>query len=171
MAVEIDNYPDYTDGSIAVLGKLFLCYLNYGPEATATSPKWLLLGGSRNNPLTIESDSIDASSKSSSGYGEHLPGTASWSSDTEVVLRAGDQAFEVLEHWKLNQDVQTEKPALNFAFVNTQTKEYYTGWGTITSLELDTSYDDVVTATWTIEGTGPITKKTGWTDPGAGVGG
>lgn len=167
MAVIQDNYPDYTESSVAVLGKLFLCYVNYGEGASATSPKWVLLGGSRNNPLTIESDSIDCSSKSSTSFGEHLPGMTSWSSDAEMVLRTDDLGFQVLENWKLNQDLQIAKPALNFAFVNTATKDYYTGWATITSLELDTSYDDVVTATISLEGSGAIVRKSNWTNVSA----
>lgn len=159
MAVNLENYPSYSSHSSAIPGKLFLLYVNYGEGATETSPKWVLLGGLRDNPITIESDSIDASNKSSGGWGESLSGVNSWSSSCELVIKQDDTGYDVLESWKFNQDFQSAKPALNFMFYNVQTKTAYRSWGIINSLEIAASYDDVMTASIDIAGVAPITKE------------
>lgn len=158
MAVQIANYPLYQSGSSAVPGKLFLLYVNYGENASETSPTWVLLGGLRDNPITIESDEIDASNKSSNGWGESLPGINTWSSSCELVIKQGDLGYDVLESWKFNQEFQAAKPALNFLFYNLQTSTAYVSWGIISSLEIAASYDDVMTATIDINGVAPIEK-------------
>lgn len=159
MAVKLENYPSYDSRSSAIPGKLFLLYVNYGEGATESSPKWVLLGGLRDNPITVESDAIDASNKSSDGWGESLAGVNSWSSSCELVIKQGDTGYDVLETWKFNQEYQASKPALNFLFYNVQTKTAYKSWGIINSLEIAASYDDVMTASIDITGVAAITKE------------
>lgn len=159
MTVQLENYPNYQSGSSAIPGKLFLLYVNYGEGATESNPVWVLLGGLRDNPITIDSDTIDASNKSSGGWGESLAGINSWSSSCELVIKQNDVGYDVLESWKFNQDFQAAKPALNFLFYNVQTKTAYKSWGVISSLEISASHDDVMTASIDITGVAPITKE------------
>ena len=60
--------------------------LNYGEGATVENPKWGLVGGQRNSPLSMSGDEIDGSDKASGGWGESLQGTKSWSIEQEGVL-------------------------------------------------------------------------------------
>lgn len=150
MSYTAENYPAFT-GSSAIAGKKFLLYV-------ADSEKWNLIGGLRDNGLEISADSIDASSKDAGGWGESIPGTRSWSSSPTMVVKTNNTGDEFIENWVLSEDIQNAKPALHFAFVNSQTKEYYHGWGTVSSYSMEASYDDVMTKTISIGGVGPITK-------------
>ena len=60
----------------------------------------------------------------------------------------------------LDEELQNQKPALRFAFVNTADKNYYDGWGVVTSYSIEASYDDVMTKSMEINGVGPVVKKT-----------
>ena len=63
-------------------GKYVLVYLNFGESATEASPKWAMIGGQKSGDLDLSADSIDASDKTSGGWGEKYPGlldfSASW---------------------------------------------------------------------------------------------
>ena len=151
MAYTAENYPQYT-GSSAIAGKKFLLYVAY-------ENKWNLIGGLRDTGLEISADAIDASSKDNGGWGESIPGTRSWSSSPTVVVKTNNAGDAIIEAWVLDENLQNERPALQFAFVNSQTKEYYTGWGTVSSYSYEASYDDVMTKSMEIGGVGPLAKK------------
>lgn len=152
MAYTAENYPAYT-GSAAVAGKKFLLYVAYGD-------KWNLIGGLRDTSLEISADSIDASSKDNGGWGEAVPGQRSWTGSPSVVVKPVNEGDAIIEAWVLDEELQTAKPALRFAFVNVADKSYYDGWGVVTSYSIEASYDDVMTKSMEINGVGPITKKT-----------
>lgn len=152
MTYESTNYPEFK-GSSAIAGKKFLLYVAY-------SQKWNLVGGLRDNGLDVSAESIDASSKDNGGWGESIPGTRSWTSSPSLVVKTNNEGDNIIEAWVLSEDLQNERPALQFAFVNSQTKEYYTGWGTVSSYSYEASYDDVMIKSMEIGGVGPIEKKT-----------
>lgn len=159
-----ENFPDYT-GSSAISGKLWLMYYNYGASASASAPVWNKLGATKDTPLSISADTIDATTKDDDGWGSKIPGTKSWSSSINLVAKKDDQSFNVLEEWMMNDELQSVKPAINVAFVNTATKKYYVGWCTITSMNLTASYSDVATWAFELQGVGPIERKDNWTNP------
>lgn len=53
-------------------GKYVLVYLNFGESATEASPKWAMIGGQKSGDLDLSADSIDASDKTSGGWGENI---------------------------------------------------------------------------------------------------
>lgn len=151
MAYEASKYPA-SDKSTAVAGKKFLLYVAY-------DSKWNLVGGLRDNGLNISQESIDASCKDSDGWGESIAGTRSWESGTEIVVKTENEGDAIIEEWVLSEALQEEVPALKFAFVNVIDKTYYSGFGVVNSYELSASYDDVMTKSISITGTGKIEKK------------
>lgn len=158
------NYPD-RDQSQAIAGKLWLMYYNYGDGATEENPIWNKLGATRDTPISISADSIDATTKDEDGWGASIQGTKSWSSSLELVCKSDDQSFYVLREWMFSDDLQSRKPALQIALVNKATKEYYVGWCVITSMSLSASYSDVSTWSFELQGVGPLTVKDNWVDP------
>lgn len=155
MTYTAENYPAYP-GSAVVAGKKFLLYVAY-------QNKWNLIGGLRDTGLEISAESIDASNKDNDGWGESIPGQRSWSSSPSLVVKTTNEGDGIIENWMLNEKLQTEKPALHFAFVNTADKSYYDGWGVVTSYSIEASYDDVMTKSMEINGCGPIQKKEAFT--------
>ena len=80
------------------LVKACCCFLNYGEGATVENPKWGLVGGQRNSPLSMSGDEIDGSDKASGGWGESLQGTKSWSIEQEGVYKVNNEnagCFEI----------------------------------------------------------------------------
>lgn len=152
MSYTAEKYPAH-DGSTAIAGKKFLLYVAY-------DSKWNLIGGLRDTTLEISADSIDASSKDNGGWGESLPGQRSWTASPSVVVKASNEGNDIVEAWVLDEELQNQKPALRFAFVNTADKSYYDGWGVVTSYSIEASYDDVMTKSMEINGVGPVVKKT-----------
>lgn len=151
MAYTAENYPAFA-GSAAVAGKKFLLYVAY-------SDKWNLIGGLRDTSLEISADSIDASSKDNGGWGESLPGPRSWTASPSIVVKNTNEGDGIIENWMLDEELQAQKPALRFAFVNTADKSFYDGWGVVTSYSIEAPHDDVVTKSIEITGSGPITKR------------
>ncbi len=150
MAYTAEQYPEYK-GSSAIAGKRFLLYVAY-------DSKWNLIGGLRDTSLEISADSIDASSKDNGGWGESIPGPRNWTCSPSVVVKSNNEGDAIIENWMLKEELQTKRPALRFALVNTADKSYYDGWGVVTSYSLEASYDDVSTKSVEINGVGPITK-------------
>ena len=152
MAYTAEKYPTPTI-STAIAGKKFLLYVAY-------DNKWNLVGGLRDNGLSISQEQIDASSKDNDGWGESITGARNWESSTEIVVKTSNEGDAVIENWVLDDTLQDTVPALRFAFVNIIDKSYYHGFGVVTSYELSASYDDVMTKSISINGSSKITKAT-----------
>lgn len=150
MSYTAQQYPEFAISS-AIAGKKFLLYI-------AFDQKWLLVGGLRDTGLSMSADSLDASSKDNGGWGESIPGMRSWSSSPTMVVKTNNPGDEVIENWVLDEDLQNQRPALLFAFVNSQTKDYYYGFGSVTTYDFEAAHDDVMTKSIEIAGKGPITK-------------
>lgn len=162
MAYTSANYPSF-DTPAAIAGKKFILYVANVPEGVG-DPKWEMIGGLRDTGIQISADAIDASNKGSDGWGESIPGVRSWTASPTLVVKTGNKGDELIEAWVFDEDIQNERPALRFAFVNTQTKEYYDSWGTVSSYSIDASYTDVMTKSIEINGVCALTKLTNF-DP------
>ena len=102
LAINPDYYPQNTNASQSMAGKNLLLYVAYGEGATVESPIWNLVGGQRNSPLSMSADEIDASDKSSGGWGETLQGTKTWSIEQECVYKVNDNGFDIMRYAFLN---------------------------------------------------------------------
>lgn len=61
--IKAANFPMQPNKSQTLAGKSLLLFLNYGEGATVENPKWGLVGGQRNSPLSMSGDEIDGSDK------------------------------------------------------------------------------------------------------------
>lgn len=151
MAYEYDitKYPEYPS-SAAIAGKQFVLWLAYGGE-------FVKLGGCRSNGLSISSDAISADSKDSGGWGESVPSTRSWSSSLELVLKSNNETLDAIQQWVFSDDLQAQRPALHFVFVDQVQNRWYSAWAIISNYEISADHDDVCIISAEINGVGPIT--------------
>jgi len=116
-------------------GKYVLIYLNFGEGATETTPKWAMIGGQKSGDLDLSADSIDASDKTSGGWGEKYPGIKSSELSVEGNIVGGDEAYQAL------------RDAFNAG-------EPVDIWYSITELSDETPHDDIATFSLKLEGIG-----------------
>lgn len=136
--------------STATAGKSYLIYVNTG--ATEAAPTWTLVGGQRSGSLSRTADEIDASHKTSGGWGSKLAGLRSWELSLDSVYLAGDAGAKFLE----DAFLAGAQVHIKFEYPD---KSFVTGWGSITELSLETAHDDVATISGTISGDGPLSAR------------
>lgn len=144
--MELNNLPENPNKSVAEAGKDTLLYVDKG---TNGAPDWLLIGGQRNTPLSRKANTLDASHKTSGGWGSTLPGLKNWSIDYSGLQIMSDEGLQIIEHCFLN-DKQLH---VKIAYKN---GTYRTGWAFITQYDDDNAHDAIGTVKVTISGNGPI---------------
>lgn len=111
-----------------------------------------VLAGQRSATINRSADSIDASSKDTEGnWKQSLQGMKEWSIDCDGVLVESDAALSVLEEKFLNSENVD-------VVVIMQSGTKYKGSAAITDFPIDLPYDDVVTYSISLQGSGPLTK-------------
>lgn len=110
-----------------------------------------VLAGQRSASLSRSADSIDATSKDTEGgWKESLAGFKEWSIDCDGAFVESDEAYAILEDCYINSenvDVYIEMPS--------GTK--YAGNTTITDFPIEFPYDDLVTYSLSLQGSGALT--------------
>lgn len=113
------------------------------------------LAGQKNASLKRSADTIDTTSKDSAGYWkENLAGWKEWSIDCDGAFIESDTAYQTLENSFVNGD------AVN-VYIELPSGIQYSGSAVITDAGLDLPYDDLVTYSFTFQGTGALDKVTG----------
>lgn len=141
--------PKRTSTNPVTAGKDILVYLATGGEEA--NPTWTLLGGQRSADLTQSADEIDASTKTSGGWGSHIQGLKTWSLDCEFVFMKDDPGFKALsEAFREGVEVLIK--------IEYADKSYQQGWGFITDLSPSAPHDDVATVSCTLSGNGEISE-------------
>lgn len=114
-----------------------------------------LLAGQRNATLSRSAETVDATSKDTAGFWkESLAGFKEWSIDCDGAFVESDAAYGLLETAFLNSknvNVYIELPS--------GTK--YKGNSTITDFSLEFPYDDLVTYSISLQGSGALTVTAG----------
>lgn len=114
-----------------------------------------LLAGQRNATLNRSAESIDATSKDTAGFWkESVAGFKEWSIEADGAFVESDVAYGLLETAFLNSEnvnVYLELPS--------GTK--YKGNATITDFSLEAPYDDLVTYSLSLQGSGALTVTAG----------
>lgn len=110
-----------------------------------------VIGGQRGATLNREVDTIDATHKQVVGWTYSLPGTGSWSIDTDGVLLNDDASLQDLE------DAFENKETITVQWVN-PTGQSYKGKAFITSYPVEAPMDDVMTYSLSLEGQGKYEK-------------
>ncbi|KZZ86230.1 phage major tail protein, TP901-1 family [Bacillus sp. SJS] len=113
-----------------------------------------VLAGQRNASLSRSAETIDATSKDTEGFWkESLQGFKEFSIDADGAFIESDEAYSILETAYVNSenvDVYLELPS--------GTK--YEGNCTITDFSLDFPYDDLVTYSLSLRGSGALVVTT-----------
>lgn len=136
-----------SDVSDKLLGKGVLAYLNFGESATESSPVWALFGAQRSGNLSRTADEIDASNKSSGGWGETLPGVKNSELTIDCVMLAGDEIYNALcDAYENDEAVDV----CRYKSDGTADRNWYS----ITDLSDETPHDDLVTFSVTLKGKG-----------------
>ncbi len=112
-----------------------------------------VIGGQRSTTINRSAESIDATSKDTEGYWkESLAGFKEWSIDTDIVLVDSDEAVSILEEAFLNSE------NVDVILKSTVTGAGFRGNASITDLSMEYPYDDVVTASLSLQGNGALEK-------------
>lgn len=113
-----------------------------------------LLGGQRNATLSRSSETIDSTSKDSDGnWTESLPGFKSWSVDTDGAFIESDEAYKIIEQRFLDgEDV--------VVYIEMPSKNKYVGNCVITDASLEAPYDDLVSYSLSLQGSGALRTTT-----------
>lgn len=130
-----------------LLGKEVLVYLNYGEGATEAKPVWTQVGGQTTADYDMSADSIDATNKTSDGWGETYAGNKSTELNLEGIVCKSDEAYEQLQAafmageavdiCRFRGDGRAER-----------------NWYSITELSDETPHDDTSTFKMTLNGLG-----------------
>lgn len=109
-----------------------------------------ILAGQRNATLNRSAESIDATSKDTAGFWkESLQGFKEWSIDCDGAFVEGDEAYVKLENAFLNSENVT-------IWIQLPSGIKYGGTATITDFSLEFPYDDLVTYSLSLMGSGAL---------------
>lgn len=147
-ADEIKKLPSNPDTSIAEAGKDTLLYVADGTD-TDGKETYVLVGGQRNAPLKRQADTLDASHKTSGGWGASLAGKKSWSISYSGLQVLNDKGLEILDYAYTNSKQIKVK-------IMYRDKTYRTGWASVTEFDDDNAHDAVATVSVTLSGVGAI---------------
>lgn len=137
-----------------LLGKDVLVYINYGDGATEAAPVWTLVGGQTTADFDMKADSIDATNKSSGGWGEQYAGIKSTELSLEGILCQSDDGYAAMK------DAFVKGEAVDICrFASDGTAER--NWYSITEISDSTPHDDTATFTVTLDGIGAPQFYTG----------
>ena len=109
------------------------------------------LAGQRGANLNRSTETLDVSNKVTEGWKEYITGSKEWSIECDGILMADDTAFAKLEQFFLEGSEVDVKIGDN------------TGWGyegkaIITDFPIEAPYDDALSYTLTLQGTGALNK-------------
>ena len=122
----------------------FLISVNTG---TSALPAYKILGGQRSATFKRQADEIDASSKTSEGWKDTIPGLRSWGIDADALVLEGDEAYAKLDECYMNRTPVDIK-------YTRKDGSFWTGKATITDLSESSPHNDVATYTLTLSGIG-----------------
>lgn len=134
----------------------FLIAIDTSLTATAT---WTVLGGQRGATFKMQADEIDASSKTSSGWKDTIPGLRSWGIEADALVLTDDAGSDSDEAYDKLEDCFLNRTKVHVQY-NKKNGTKWQGYCTITDLSEDAPHDDVVTYKLTLSGIGAPTKVT-----------
>lgn len=111
-----------------------------------------VLGGQRGATLNRGSETLDVSNKATGGaWKEFITGAKEWSIDCDGILIDGDSAFTALETSFLSGTIVKVK-------IGDDAGWGYEGNAIITDFPIEAPYDDALSYTVTLQGTGELSK-------------
>lgn len=134
---------------MATRGIDFLIKVNTG---TAESPEYTAVGAQRGASLSMNSETLDKTTKDSAGWAESLAGMKSWSISADGLLILDDAGYMELETaYMENKNILIQ--------MHTKSGALYEGDAIITSIDLDAPYDDLASYSAEFTGAGELKKK------------
>jgi TP901-1 family phage major tail protein len=131
----------------AVSGVAFIIKVNTGTDAV---PAYTKVAGQINATLNRSADDIDTTTKDSNGWAEGEPILKSWGIEFDGLLVEDDAGYKALE------DAYMSDAVLKMEVVMPSGKKY-DGNAYLTDFPIEGPYDDSVTYSGTLKGTGPLT--------------
>jgi len=123
--------------------------------ATLFTVEGAYLGAARNYNFSGSQAMIDATSDDSSRWGEYLVGRREWTIDIDMLYIYDDPAQIYLEeHW-----TGANPTSLTIIWTMPDTRTY-TGTALLTSYNLTSAYEDVITCSVSLQGSDGITTST-----------
>lgn len=111
-----------------------------------------VVGGQRGATLNRASETLDVSNKATGGaWKEFIAGAKEWSIDCDGILIDGDDAFELIEESFLSGEVVEVK-------VGDEDGWGFEGNAIITDFPVEAPYDDALSYSMTLQGTGELKK-------------
>ena len=125
------------------------CLIKVKTGTTGTEADWVPVAGQRGATLNRGVDVADLTSKMSLGWHEGAPTIRNWSIDFDGLVIEDDEAYKLLEAAYMDGEIlQVE--------VVTPAGNKYSGNAFLTDFPIDAPYDDAMTYTGTLQGTGPL---------------
>jgi len=125
----------------------FVLKVNTG---TIDIPVYSILGGQRGATLNRSVDTIEVTTKHSNNWKEFLPSIGEWSIDADGLVVDSDVAFNELERCFMDR-------ANLLIELTTPGGKTYKGTVIITDFPIELPYDDAVTYSAKLNGTGELT--------------
>lgn len=111
-----------------------------------------VLAGQKNATLNRSAETIDSTSKDSDGnWKESVPGYKEFSIDADGAFVANDEAYEILETSYVNGEAVK-------AYLEFPSGSKYVGSCIITDLPLEIPFDDLVSYSVSLQGSGALVK-------------
>ena len=111
------------------------------------------IGGQRGCTLTMESDTIDVSSKVDFGWASFIGGAKQWSVSCDGQFVVSDEGQKAI------MDAFIAGTEVDIEMKNQAETVYYKGKACITSVEVDAQFDDVATLAVEFTGQGALAVK------------
>lgn len=138
-----------------------LSFLLYVEDNASSGAAWSQVGGQRNATFNLNTRIIDATNKSTSpAYAEKLPSFREWSINFDaIVTDDGSGGFDVGLNNLVSAFLTGQEVGAYMQFPSAiTTNDVWSGEAVLGDFSIDTPYDDVATATGTLEGNGAITR-------------
>jgi predicted secreted protein len=138
--------PDFPNTSEATVGKDYLIFIKTG-AATLEASTYKLIGGQRGGDRSVKANEIDASDKTSDGWGSFLPGTKEWTIDLDQIAILNDEGADTLMQALLN-----DKKV--YILQRHASGKAVKGWMSCLEQTLGSPHDDVGTISGSLKGVG-----------------
>lgn len=138
-------------------------FLLFTSDFDSASSSWTQVGGQRNATINLNTRIIDATNKGNSGaaaWAEKLPSFREWSINFDsIVTDDGSGGFDGGLNNLVNAFLNNQQLGQYIDFPSAiTTNDFWYGEAVLGDFSIDTPYDDVATATGTLEGNGTLTR-------------
>lgn len=123
--------------------------------ATVFTAEAAAIGAAKNYTLTLSQGTIDSTSDDSARWGEYIVGRRDWTVDIDCLYIYTDAAQIYLE-----EHLTGAVPAIVTLVLTMPDGRTYSGTGIVTSFAITSNYEDVITASISIQGSDALTTST-----------